>query len=140
MLALETQDPNVHPISVKIIKRERYRLAWLDEDLVMKIIPYDSSEMHAINMCNIINIDQTPKSFYMPWIDLQVLYLYTQTCINNDTKKKIMADITIKMIQESVDKPQSMWGDVWWLANSMSAQAMWSNIQQGKNNLQSMQQ
>jgi hypothetical protein len=27
MLALETQDPNVHPISVKIIKRERYRLA-----------------------------------------------------------------------------------------------------------------
>lgn len=126
LLPLVQQDQNVHPISLKLYKRELMLRQWLDESFILSVEPYTANERHAKIMQDIINQWMKPKSLLVPWIDLQTLWIYINMCIDNDGKEEVLTFLNMMMIQEWLEKPKPVWDEwnVWWIANSMWAQAM----------------
>jgi len=137
MLPMIQQDPNTHPVSVKMFQRELMLRQGMDWNFIISVVRLDESERHAKMMQDIINAWEMPQALIIPGIDLPTLYLYISMAIDNKIKEKIIAYLTVKMVQEWVSKPQqpdqnwSMQGT----ANSMASQAMSSQIAQNKPSL-----
>lgn len=131
MLPLMMQDQSIPKISKTLFKRELYAKQWLWESFILSIDPISPSERHAMEMQEIINMWEKPKNLIMPWLDLQTLWIYIQSCIENDVKQEVLAILNMKMIEEWLWQEQQMqqWW-VWWVANSMWAQALSADIAQ----------
>lgn len=125
---LEQADPNTSPIVNKMFKRDMYRMAWFDEDQVFAYCPLDANERHCIGIMNLVNQDIQPKVPIIPWLDLQTLWIYLNMCIDNDTKKELIRQLNLIMIEEWISKPQVSNDQMKWLQNSMTSQMVSNNL------------
>ena len=130
ILPIVLQDPNVSPISAKMFKREMYRKMWFDDAFIESIEPMDSSERHSLMMKEMISSWLKPQNIFIPWLDLQTLWIYINSAINNELKFEVLSFLNTLMIREWVDKPKPVWEwlEMTWIANSMASQAMTNNI------------
>lgn len=141
-LPLMMQDPNVKPIDIKFFKREMYRKKWFDdEDIYLNLwLDLDANEMHSMDMMNIINLWEIPKTLFRPWLDLHTLRKYVMMCNNNDAKQRVMMLLDQRIIEEWLAKPVEKVPWMEWMANSMGSQMtsnLLSNNQQWVQNQQS---
>ncbi len=137
MLPIITQDPNVNPISVKMFKRQLMELQWLDEWFIYAVEPMTPSERHSKKMQEIVNAWQKPENLFIPWLDLETLWIYMNSALDNDQKEDILSVLNMRMVEEGLWTPKTAWDAAWleWIVNSMWSQAMSADI---ANNRQSL--
>ena len=130
--AIESQNPNISPLVMKIYKRTMKSLQWFDDDYIYATERTDVYEERAIRLMNIINDPEAklPKDYIyvVPELDmkqqLEALYYYVGMAINSDKKDYVMRYISSLIIKEWVQVNQQQIANMWWVANSMWSQML----------------
>jgi len=131
MLPIMLQDQSVSEVSKTMYKRELMRLQGLEEEFIHTVIPLSPSERHSKKMVEIVNLDQVPKNLIIPNLDIETLWIYLQTAIDNDSKQSVLNQLNVMMIEKGLKpKAQPQEGNMQWVANSMASQSLSSDIAQ----------
>ena len=129
---LVLNDPDVMPISKKIMSRMNMRLSWFTNDVIYSIYPMDADERMAKQYLEIINMWELPKSLFAraeAWPNFYLtVWLYLQKADESDNKDKVLWLLQEYMIQQNIQQNMMMQDNT--LANSAANINMAQGAQQ----------